>query len=117
MRLEGEFPGGPVVRTPLSLPRALVQSLVRELRSHKPSGARGQPSQRLGASSCRKLGVLESFEQLNHMTTFGFLERFDGSRLKAGLAMRGYCLAIGHSSLHTDSMRKESEYNRVYSCC
>ena len=33
-----EFPGGPVVRTPLPLPRAQVQSLVRELGSHKPHG-------------------------------------------------------------------------------
>ena len=31
----GEFPGGPVVNVS-SLPRAQVQSLVRELRSHKP---------------------------------------------------------------------------------
>ena len=32
----GEFPGGPVVRTvALSLPRAWVQSLVGELKSHK----------------------------------------------------------------------------------
>ena len=34
-----EFPGSPVVRTPaLSLPRAWVQSLSRELRSCKPHG-------------------------------------------------------------------------------
>ena len=30
-----EFPGGPVVKTALSLPRARIQSLVRELRSRK----------------------------------------------------------------------------------
>ena len=35
---EREFPGSPVVRTRLSLPRAWVQSLVRELRSCKPWG-------------------------------------------------------------------------------
>ena len=33
---EGVFPGGPVVRTPLSLSKAWVHTLVRELRSHKP---------------------------------------------------------------------------------
>ena len=33
-----EFPGGPMVRTVLSVPRARVRSLVRELRSHKPCG-------------------------------------------------------------------------------
>ena len=33
-----EFPGGPVVRIPLSLPRTQVQSLVRELRSGKLRG-------------------------------------------------------------------------------
>ena len=33
-----EFPGGSVVRTAFSLPRAWAQSLVRELRSHKLSG-------------------------------------------------------------------------------
>ena len=33
-----EFPGGPVVRTLLSLPGVWVQSRVRELRSHKPLG-------------------------------------------------------------------------------
>ena len=32
----GYFPGGPVVRTLLSLPGARVQSLIGELRSHKP---------------------------------------------------------------------------------
>ena len=31
----GEFPGGAVVETALSLPWAWVQSVVRELRSHK----------------------------------------------------------------------------------
>ena len=31
------IPGSPVVRTLLSLPRVQVQSLARELRSHKPS--------------------------------------------------------------------------------
>lgn len=36
-RREREFPGGPVVRTyTISLPRALVQSLVGELKSLKP---------------------------------------------------------------------------------
>ena len=34
----GEFAGGPVVRTLLSLLRARVQSLVGELRSHNPHG-------------------------------------------------------------------------------
>ena len=33
--MEG-IPGGPVVRTPLSLPKAWVLSLVGELRSHMP---------------------------------------------------------------------------------
>ena len=33
-----EFPGGPVVRTLLSLPRAWVRSLLGELRSCKPCG-------------------------------------------------------------------------------
>ena len=38
-----EFPGGPVVRTlELSLPRVPVQSLIKELRFHKPSGAAKQ---------------------------------------------------------------------------
>ena len=32
----GHFPGGPMVRTLLSLPGARVQSLIGELRSHKP---------------------------------------------------------------------------------
>ena len=31
-----EFPGGPVLELVASLPRAQVQSLVGELRSHKP---------------------------------------------------------------------------------
>ena len=35
--MEG-IPGGPVVRTPLSLPKAWVLSLVGELRSHMPRG-------------------------------------------------------------------------------
>ena len=34
----GEFPGSPVVRTALSLPKAWAQSLVGELRSHEPHG-------------------------------------------------------------------------------
>ena len=34
-----EFPGGALVKTALSLPRVQVQSLIRELRSHKPHGA------------------------------------------------------------------------------
>lgn len=34
-----EVPGGPVVRTVLSLPRAWVQSLVGEIRWHKTCGA------------------------------------------------------------------------------
>jgi len=34
-RSNKEFPGSPVVTTLLSLPRAQVHSLVRELRSHK----------------------------------------------------------------------------------
>ena len=36
----GEFPGGPLVRTPCSqVPRTRVPTLVRELTSHKPYGA------------------------------------------------------------------------------
>ena len=37
-RSNKEFPGSPVVTTLLSLPRAQVHSLVRELRFHKPCG-------------------------------------------------------------------------------
>ena len=37
-RILQEFPGGPVVRTLLSLPGAWVQPLVRELKSHEPCG-------------------------------------------------------------------------------
>lgn len=33
------FPGGALVKTALSLPRVQVQSLIGELRSHKPPGA------------------------------------------------------------------------------
>ena len=36
-----------------------------EIRCHKPPAS--------------NLGILGSFEQLDHVTTFGFLERFDGS--------------------------------------
>ena len=36
-----------------------------EIRSHKPPAS--------------NLGILGSFEQLNHVTIFGFLERSDGS--------------------------------------
>ena len=34
--IKGEFPGGPPVRTPLPLKRALVESLMGEIRYHKP---------------------------------------------------------------------------------
>ena len=45
----GKFPGGPVVRTPLSLPGAQVQPLVGKLRAHKPQGyARKEKKNLLG---------------------------------------------------------------------
>ena len=44
MRADGEFPGSPVVGLHASLQRALVQSLVEELRTPKPfSTAKGKP--------------------------------------------------------------------------
>ena len=47
-----DFPGGPVIRTLLSLLRALVHSLVGELRSYEPKG--GQNKKMLEKSpSCK----------------------------------------------------------------
>ena len=43
-----DFPGGPVVKTMLPLQGGRVQSLVRELRSHKPQGKATPPHQKKG---------------------------------------------------------------------
>lgn len=51
--IQGEFPGVPVVMMALSLPRAWVLSLDRELGSHKPHGmAKKKKKTTLGLNLC-----------------------------------------------------------------
>ena len=56
-RKKKEFPASPVIRTVFSLPRAQVQSLVRELRSHRPCALAKKKKKRLFSKlvQCRLL--------------------------------------------------------------
>jgi len=64
------IPGGPVVRTPLSLPRAWVLSLVGELRSHMPQGM-AQKKKMWGEKEAEEINLNYIFEpSISQMLSF-----------------------------------------------
>ena len=90
---DGEFPGGPVVRT-LQVQRAQVQSLIREVRSCKPQAVLPSPTQKKNRRICLhaiKAQLLTEFFHFYYNSRIQFL--LLPSLLK-GSCM--YCLQYEH---------------------
>ena len=68
--MEG-IPGGPVVRTPLSLPRAWILSLVGELRSHMPQDIAKKKKKMWGEKEAEEINLNYIFEpSISQMLSF-----------------------------------------------